>query len=336
MALNPQQYQQVIVKARNAVWVVLICAALGMASGSLAAGPGTTGADVLKVSLGARPNALGGAYSAMDPDAQSLLYNPAALWSIAGADALFQHYAAFEEVSYELIGYAQPVEDMGTVGGALVWRHLPAIDNPGAPDAPVNAMDMVAAFGAGRLWKEWISSVPPLFDRLAVGGAVKIIYSSLREAHAVSAAADMGLTWSAPASFPLPLTAAAALQNAGAPMRFLEQADPLPLCGRFGVSAIPLALERHKAIVTAEWVVPMDNDMKTSVGAEYTLAGVLSFRAGYRFENAENINGPSAGLGISFPAGTMRLRLDYSYRMTLWKGYETLDNNHFFSLGARF
>ena len=169
-----------------------------MAATAAASGPGTTGADVLKVNLGARPNALGGAYSAVGNDAQSLLYNPASLATVQGSDAVFQHYAAYAEVTYELLGYVQPVEDMGMVGGTLVWRTMPAIDNPGAPDAPVAVNDLVLTIGEGRYWKELFGSVPPLLDRLSVGAAVKLIYSSLREAHAVSVAADLGAVWNAP------------------------------------------------------------------------------------------------------------------------------------------
>jgi hypothetical protein len=323
-------------KIIRGILAVLVC--LGLGHWGWATGPGTTGAAVLKTNLGARPNAMGGAYSAVDSDAQSVLYNPAALYTIQGMDMVFQHYAAYEEVAYDLWGFAQPVEDMGTWGGTLVWRHMPTIDNPGAPDDPVASNDVVLTVGGGRLWKEWISGVPPLLDRLSVGGAVKIIYLSLREAHAVSAAADVGLVWSVPAAMTLsvPVTVAASVQNAGAPVRFIEQADPLPLCGRFGLSAVPWSTARHKMLLTGEWVIPVDNDIKTAVGAEYTLANVISFRAGYRFENVENINGPSAGLGISFLAGSMTLRFDYAYRLTLLKGYETVDNNHFISLGARF
>jgi hypothetical protein len=291
---------------------------------------------VLKVSLGARPNALGGAYSAVDPDAQSVLYNPAALSNITSPDFVFQHYAAYEEVAYELVGWAQPVEEMGTWGGALLWRHMPTIDNPGAPDAPVAANDLVFTLGAARPWKEWISEVPASLDRLSAGGAVKIIYGSLREAHSVSIAADLGVTWAAPDAWKLPVTVAAGVQNAGAPVRYLEQADPLPLNGRLGASLRPWNSPRHKLLLTSDFILPMDNTPKTLVGMEYTLADILSFRAGYRFENAENINGPSAGIGVAFAAGSMKLRLDYAYRLTLWKAYETVDNNHFISLGARF
>ncbi|NTV52437.1 MAG: PorV/PorQ family protein [Candidatus Firestonebacteria bacterium] len=325
------------VKRRPWMLGMALAGVCGLSLAAAAAGPGTTGADVLKVNLGARPNALGGAYSAVGNDVQSLLYNPADLAGAQGSDAVFQHYAAFAEVTYELLGYAQPVEDMGIVGGTLVWRTMPPIDNPGAPDAPVAVNDLVLTVGEGRLWKEWFGGGPAILDRLAVGGAAKIIYSSLREAHAVSLAADLGAVWNSPATWGLPVTVAAGLQNAGAPLRFLEQADPLPLCGRLGVSVVPWDTGRHKGLLTAECLLSvLDSGLTASVGAEYTLAKIIFFRAGYRFENAGNINGPSAGLGVAFMAGTLTFHLDYAYRVTLWDAYDSVDNNHFISLGVHF
>jgi predicted alpha-1,6-mannanase (GH76 family) len=103
------------------------------------------------------------------------------------------------------------------------------------------------------------------------------------------------------------------------------------------LGAVPLNTERHKFLVTAECVLPLlDNGLRAALGAEYTLAKVISFRVGYRFENNGNLNGPSAGLGVAFTAGNIGFRLDYAYRLTLWNSYESVDNNHFISLGANF
>jgi len=321
---------------KSRIILALLTGAGLLAGVASAAGPRTTGADVLKVDLGARPNALGGAYSAVGTDAQVMLYNPASLAQVQGSDALFQHYLAYEEVTYDLLAYAQPMEDMGMVGGTLVYRTMPTIDNPGASDSPVAVNDLVLSVGEGRLLKEWLGPISPAWDTLAVGAAAKLIYSSLREAHAVSVAVDLGATWNAPATLGVPVTLAASLQNAGPSLRFLEQADPLPLTGRLGASAVAFDTGRHKALVAAECVFSLDNDPKTSLGLEYTLAHVIAFRAGYRLENAGNINGPSAGLGVNFMAGNLTFHVDYAYQLTLWNQYETVANNHFISLGVHF
>ncbi len=320
--------------------IVLLCSAavlvLSAAPGARAGGPGTTGADVLKVALGARANALGGAYAAVGGDALSLLYDPATLTTVTAPDAVFLHDMAIEEVGYELLGYAQPVAGLGTAGVTAVWRHMPSIDNPGAPDAPVDAHDAVLTVGVGRrLWDLWPGLGTP-FDGLSVGVAVKGLYLSLREAHAFSVAADAGVYWASPAAWPVGVALAGAVQNAGMPVTFVTEPDPLPLMGRGALTVLPLRTEMHRALATAEWTLTADGPLKTLVGAEYGYAGTVFLRLGYTFAGAENLGGPAAGVGVAFAGAGLRARLDYTYRPTLWSGWESVAGNHLVALGVGF
>lgn len=321
---------------RKNQWILGMLAWLGAACPALAGGPGTTGADVLKVNFGARPVALGGAYSAVGQDAGILLYNPAGLSTVQGTDLVFQHYFALEEVSYELFGYAQPLEGGGVFGSTLLWRHLPSIDNPGAPDDPVLANDAVIAAGTSRKLASFLPDLPPALAALNVGVAGKILYSSLREAHAWSAALDAGLYWSSQAWLPLPVAAAAAVQNVGTPLKFLEAGDPLPVRARLAAAVEPLSGARQRGLITAEWIFSPDQAVKTCVGAEYVFADLLSLRCGYTLEPQENLSGPAAGVGLKFRTGVFQGRLDYAYHPQFWSGWDSLANNHVLSLGASF
>lgn len=312
--------------------IALFCLAFGLAASASAGGPGTTGADILKVTLGARPAALGGAYGAVGGDVQAVLFNPAALATVSAPDAVFQHYIGLEEICYELLGYGQPVKGLGVVGGAVAWRHMPSIDNPGAPDDPVLANDVVAAFGLssglenilGRIGRGW-----------SVGAAGKIIYSSLREAHAVGAALDAGVFWTERV-FAVPVAFSAAVQNAGTSLTFIEAADPLPLTGRLGASAQYPSAGPHRGLLAAEWSYTRESGAQTSLGAEYALADLLFVRAGYVWMGADNLGGPAAGLGVAFNTGAFRARMDYTYRPQLWNGWDSIASNHLLSLGASF
>jgi hypothetical protein len=305
------------------------------AAAAAAGGPGTTGADVLKVALGARPNALGGAYSAVGGDVQAVLFNPAALSTLPGADAVFLHFLSLEEVTYEMLGYGQPVKDLGTLGGTLVWRTMPTIDNPGAADNPVAANDVVATLGLSRKLTELLPGLGAPFNGLAVGAAGKIIYSSLREAHAVDGALDLGVCWSDQV-FTRPVTVAAAIQNIGPPLKFIEQADPLPLTVRLGLAVIPYSDSRHRGLITAEETYCTDGQLKTALGAEYALLDTVFFRVGYTLAGQDNLGGPAGGLGVAFSAGGFRARIDYTYRPQLWNGWDSVASNHLLSLGASF
>lgn len=301
-----------------------------------AGGPGTTAADVLKVALGARPNALGGAYAAVGGDVVSLLYDPATLTTVNAPDAVFLHDLAVEEVGYELLGYAQPVEGYGTLGATAVWRHMPSIDNPGAPDAPVDANDAVLTVGVGRRLRDLWPGLGAPFDGLSLGVAVKGLYLSLREAHAFSVAADAGLYWASPEAWPIGVALAGTVQNVGMPVKFITEADPLPLTERAALAVLPLRTGRHQALATAEWTLTSDGPLKTLVGVEYGYAGAVFFRLGYTFAGNEDLGGPAAGLGVVFAGGGLRARLDYTYRPTLWNGWDSVASNHLIALGVGF
>lgn len=314
----------------------MVFALLATASTVAAAGPGTTGADILKVNLGARPVALGGAFGSVGGDAQVLLFNPAALATLKSSNIVFQRYMAFEQVTYELLGGSCPVPGVGRLGGILVWRHMPAIDNPGAPDDPVAANDLVLNMGwsrsLGELLPQWSSTLSGF--SLGVGG--KIIYLMLREDTAFSAAGDAGLYWNSQKLLPLTFTVAAAVQNLGLPVRFIEEEDPLPLQGRLAMAGSFYENKRHSGILTAEMVLPVDNPVKTSIGMEYTFARILSFRLGYAWEAQENLQGPAGGLGLTFVIGVIQARIDYAYKPILWRSWESVANNHLVSVDVSF
>jgi hypothetical protein len=323
-------------KSKPFLSIGLAAVLLAAASPARAGGPGTTGADLLKVNLGARANALGGAYAAVGGDVLALLYDPATLTTLNAPDAAFLHILAMEEVGYEVLGYAQPVGGLGTAAATVVWRHMPSIDNPGAPDAPVDANEAVLTLGLGRRLKDLWPALGAPFDGLSVGVAVKGLYLSLREAHAFSAAADAGVYWTSPAAWPVGLSLAGAVQHFGMPVKFIASSDPLPLTGRAALAIFPLRTGPHQALVTAEWTFPVDNTPKTLVGAEYGLYETVFLRLGYTFAGKENLGGPAAGLGVALTAGRLRTRLDYTYRPTMWNGWDSVSSNHLIALGASF
>ncbi|MCK5219003.1 hypothetical protein KAR10_05740, partial [bacterium] len=248
----------------------------------------------------------------------------------------FQRYMAFEQVTYELLGGSCPLPGVGRLGAILVWRHMPTIDNPGAPDNPVGANDLVLTMGWSRSLEELLPKWPSALSGLSLGAGGKIIYLILRENTAFSVAGDMGLYWNSQKLLPITITAAAAVQNLGLPVRFIEEEDPLPLQGRLAMAVSSYGGKRHSSILTAEMVMARDNPVKTSLGMEYTFARMLSFRLGYTWEARENLQGPAGGLGLAFVIGTVQARIDYAYKPILWRSWESVANNHLVSVDVSF
>jgi len=79
--------------------------ALFMISQSLfAGGEGTTGAQFLKLGIGARPAALGESFTGVADDINSLYWNPAGLAEIQQFEASVSGAALYEDIFYGFLG----------------------------------------------------------------------------------------------------------------------------------------------------------------------------------------------------------------------------------------
>ena len=74
------------------VWACVALLAMWLPTHGHAAGPGTTGANLLKVSVGSRSLAMGGAATALPGDLSGLLANPALLSLMGWRSLMFMHW----------------------------------------------------------------------------------------------------------------------------------------------------------------------------------------------------------------------------------------------------
>ena len=311
----------------------LIIAAM-LAAGLARPGWGAeTTAAFLKIGVGARPNAMGNAYTAVADDINAIAWNPAGL-SLAGRREMGATDAEmFADTRYDFIGYAQPIRgkdgaDYGTAGFALQYLTQGTIEGRDAnrqATGGFTAADMAVDLAYSRA----------VGGGLRLGANVKYIQSAIADVTARSFAADLGGMLSTPISG---LTLGAAVQNMGPGMRFLDQTEPLPLtfsegaAYRLGSTGLLLAFDVR--------TLPNDGYTTVSFGAEYALFSALSLRAGYLSGAARgtatgsatskqlgNLAGFGTGLGIRMGS----YNLDYSFTP-----FGELGNVQRVSLGAKF
>lgn len=262
---------------------------------------GTSAAQFLKLGAGARAAGMGEAYSAVCADAGAVYWNPGALSALRGVSGTFTHAGLFGALTYDYLGYAQSLKNIGTVALGIQYLsagRIPETDSGG--------------FETGNNMTPVQLAVSAAYSRkiggFGIGAAAKYIRSRLAGS-ASALAADAGIL--SPGLINDKLRLAFVVQNAGGGLKYGQRADPLPLNFKLG-GAFSFS---DKLILGLDVNFPRDNGLYAGAGAEYLFRySAVSFagRLGYNTRTPGDIDGMagvSAGLGIMF----RNLALDYAF-----------------------
>lgn len=276
---------------------------------------GSEGASFLDIPVGGRPAALGSAYSAMTEDAYAPFYNPAGLGFLKSTQLAGQHLSYLESIRVEAVSLVHPIKEgtaIGLAGQYLASGDLDALDNTGVPTGTFNVHYGGYTLAAGRR----------VTERLAVGANVKFVESKISDVSAHAFAADLGVLfrpvheWNVSAGF----------ANLGSRLKFLEQADALPLRSYVGTSWQPNTACRW----SVEGVYSGTGLVSARAGLEWRPMDLLAIRTGYRTDTIKKnsaMAGFSTGLGLRF----WGQEFDYA-----WVPYGDLGDTQYFSLLIRF
>lgn len=309
----------------------LAAAALLLALPASAAGPGTTAANFLKVGVGARPVALGEAYTALAEDVHAVHYNPAGLAVLERQEASFMYNKFFDGVSHQYGAYAYPHWKYGTFASAITmltvqpFEAYTALDQP---DGKVGASDLAVAAAWAR--------DAPWFERVSVGVSGKFIHSRLASYDAQAGALDAGLLWRQADNDGWSL--GFAVRNLGTPMTFIAESFHLPLSAHAGLGyrgGVP-SWDDASYTLLLEAVGSRDRDPFGAAGFEFRPVDEFALRAGWR-QNLDSGIGLSGGIGFrSLEKGFVadwfpELSLDYAF-----VDFGRLDHTHRVSVSFRF
>lgn len=281
---------------------VLLILPLAAAS-AFAGGPGTRGAEVLKLGGGPRAYAMGDARTALLGDAHSLFGNPAGLASLERPESAFLYNRGVEGIGEQALLGAMPV---GARSGAAVGflrldsGKIDGFDASGAPAGSVDAEDIVVALG-------WARAQPFRWGSVDLGGGFKYLRSRLDTVRASAYAFDLGTAWRREFG-PGRLTFAFAARNLGPGIRYERETAGLPSQVAMG-AAFTRRATGGPLTVALELRRSSDDTARPRLAAalEGSLLGVVRPRLGFHVPN-------DLGPGVSFGLGLAAhgLRIDYA------------------------
>lgn len=309
---------------------------------------GTTAAKFLSIGVGARANAMGGAYSSVANDVSAIYWNPAGIASVNETQTLFTYTKMFADININYFGFVIPAGDYGTFGASVTALN-------------VGDMDVTTEFlpeGTGEKFSAGsyaftLSYAKFITENFAVGANVKYIRESIYNSSASGIAFDIGTIFTTPF---YGIKFASSISNYGSKMQMsgddlLVRHDPdpqragnnqtidayyktdefeLPLRLQIGISRDFKILDEHRLTLAIDATHPNDNNQWVNIGSEISLFNdLISLRGGYKTLFLKDTQeGLTLGAGIKYDGlGFFKISVDYSYQQLKF-----LDNMHSFSI----
>ena len=274
-----------------------------------ASGAGTSAASFLNIGVGARTEALGGAFIGLANDYNAIIYNPAGLAFMEKSTVAFTHLNWIADTQINMANAVYGMKGIGVFG--LVWENLnygeiQGMDSTGTETNVFTPTDSFFGLSYGR----------KLNDNLSVGLTLKYIMSSIDTYKASAFGFDLGGLYKMTVA-ERPLGIGLSVRNVGSKMTYDTEGDPIPMYFGLGASYGVLVSDTNNIMALFDMGKASDTDFRFNVGIEYGFKDYLSIRLGYK-AGGYDVEGFAGGLGAGYTLSNgMRLQLDYSYGSTI-------------------
>ena len=286
---------------------------------------GTTAYSFLKIGVGARAVALGGAFVGLADDETALFFNPAGISHLGQKSFTLSYNNFLTDIQSGFLGYVHPYSDKSTFGTYINYINYGSFthtDQEGKNLGTFGAGD----FSLGLAYAQTLSSIP-MFNFGVTG---KFIYGKLQDYSSDALALDLGVLL----RFKDNRTKMGfAARNLGFQLKGYTKThkESLPVVMELGLSH---QLRGLPLIFTFDSAKPLDNDLHFDFGGEFLGAKPLIIRVGwsslgkdFKTNSAkDNLAGFSLGFGVLWKI----YRLDYAY-----SSYADLGGVHRVSISGR-
>jgi hypothetical protein len=337
-------------KRPTVISILVLCSVLTavLVAPAVAQNPnlGTAGAQFLKVPVGGRASAMGGAVIANIRDASALFWNPAGITGVRSNDFSFSHTSLWASIALSHAAFVHTIDDVGSFGAAVSVLTMDDMDvtteeQPegtgetfGAQDLMIGASfarNLTEDFSVGatikyveqRIWHESASGVA--FD---IGTQYRIGFRDLTLAMSVMhfggdlvySGTDLNVKYDPNSQIPY---------NRLTPSTLTAEDFPLPLHFQVGLSMTAISTDEMTLMLATDVAHPNDNDERVNVGGELSLLNTLFLRGGYRF--GYDTERTTLGAGVRTALGSASVSFDYAYAV-----FAMLPDIHRFSVGLAF
>jgi hypothetical protein len=237
------------------------------------------------------------------------------------------------DLNHNAFGVSYKVGDIGTVGiGAIMFgvKGIKAYRDIAPPGLEAFATD----FATTDSYDYQDLSLQATFarnfsDQLSLGVTVKYISETLDDQTQSAVAVDLGSIYAIGSlgNYIYDWKISARLSNLGSGIKYYDVESPIPITFSVGTSFKPLKDDKiGELLVAVDAVKPQDSPQLFYVGGEYTFAGFLSVRGGWKFNYTgaeddgtstrapikQSIEGLSVGGGLRVDFSGYDLRFDYA------------------------
>ena len=268
----------------------------------------------LGYSVGARPMAMGRAFTAMADDVHSVYWNPAGLALLKPSQISLLQTRTSGGANLNYFGYAQPLYGWGGIGMAFV-----RLDSGSIPKTD----ELNREVGSFRN-EERTTMIAYGFDptlRFSVGGTLHISEQKLDTVSARAFGGSLGVLAKMTESWRVGLS----LQNLYAPVfKYSTDEDRFPRIARLG-NSYRLFNEMLALNLDLEKALDVPQEIRWRVGAEGSLFGTVKIRAGFdeRKEFSMGLGYVLGSYGLDYSLGSRDLGLSHRMGMTFsFGGYE--------------
>jgi len=312
---------------------------------------GSSAAAMLGIGVGARAEALGGAFVAIADDPSALYWNPAGITQIKSISLQVTKTDWFVDTDFSALDLVVPLPSLGSAVGF----HLAMLDYG---DNPVRTVFRPEGTGESYSASDFVAGLylaMGITDRVSASFGVKYFQQSIWHVSGSAIGFDLGILFQTPLQG---LKLGGTISNLGSefglsgrdltrimdidgrrdiyqnndnvPINIATETYALPLLFRFGISNYFIKNENLSLLTAYDILDSRDYTVRHNLGLEVGYRSVVFLRGGYKFNYDETNYTAGIGLDMSEFIG-YDLTLDYAFL-----DYGVFDSLHQFTFNVNF